>query len=78
MIAVVEWDALLEVVWSSILAGIGVTAAFGLAIVGVTRAVDARRGGQGVEATLFGVLGLLALAFVAAAVVFSIVVMTTK
>jgi hypothetical protein len=78
MIAAVDWDALLQVLWSATVAGIGVTAAFGFAIVGVTRAVDARRGGQVAPMAMFGALGFLALAVVLAAVVFSIIVMTSK
>jgi hypothetical protein len=78
IVATIDWDALLEVVWSAALAGVGVTAAFGIAILGVTRAVDLRRGGQGAAATAAGLVGLLALALVATAVVLAIVVMTTK
>jgi hypothetical protein len=78
MIAAVDWDALWEVVWSSIVAGIGVTVIFGVAIVGVTRAVDLRRSGHGVASVAAGVVGFAALAVVAAAVVFGIVVMTNK
>jgi hypothetical protein len=78
MIASVDWDALVQVIWSSILAGIGVTAAFGIAIVGATRAVDLRRNGQGAAAIAAGAVGVLALAVVGGAIVFGIVVMTTK
>lgn len=78
MIASVDWDALLDVLWSATVAGIGVTAAFGFAIVGVTRAVEARRGGQVAPLAFFSAVGFLALAIVMAAVVFGVVVMTTK
>lgn len=78
MIASVDWDALLDVLWSATVAGIGVTAAFGFGIVGVTRAVEARRGGQVASLAFFGAVGFLALAVVTAAVVFGVVVMTTK
>lgn len=78
MIASVDWDALLDVLWSATVAGIGVTAAFGFAIVGVTRAAEARRGGQVAPLAFFGAVGFLALAVVMAAVVFGVVVMTTK
>jgi hypothetical protein len=76
--SIVDGEALLEVVWTSLLAGIGVTAIFAVAILGGTRAADASRGGQPVAAVAFGALALLALAGVAAAVVFGIVVMTQK
>jgi hypothetical protein len=76
--SVVDGDALLQVVWASLLAGVGVTAAFGVAIVGATRALDLSREGRPAGAVVFSVLGLLALATVIAAIVFGIVVMTSK
>jgi hypothetical protein len=76
--AIVEGGDLVQVIWTSLAAGIGVTAVFALAIFGATVAVDLRRDGRPGEATVFGVLGLLALAVVAAALVFGIVVMTQK
>jgi hypothetical protein len=76
--SIVDVDALLDVVWTSLLAGIGVTGIFAVAILGGTRAADASRGGRTVAATAFGVLAVVALAGVAAAVVFGIVVMTQK
>jgi hypothetical protein len=78
VIASIDWDALLEVVWSSAVAGVGVTAAFGIAIVGVTRAVDLRREGHASAALAAGAVGTVALAVVGAAIVFGIVVMTSK
>lgn len=75
---VVEWSAVFHVVWASLLAGIGVTAAFALAILGATRAVEMRRDGHAVAAGAYLVLLALALAVVAGAVVFGIVVMTQK
>lgn len=75
---VVSGHDLLQVVWSSILAGIGVTAAYAFAILGGARALDLTRSGRSAEAAVFGVLCALALAVVAAAVVYGIVIMTTK
>jgi hypothetical protein len=76
--SIVDGDALLDVVWTSLLAGIGVTAIFSVAILGGTRAADASRAGRPAAAGLFGALAVAALAGVAAAVVFGIVVMTQK
>jgi hypothetical protein len=76
--AAIDWDALLQVVWVSILAGTGVTVVFALAIFGATRAVDLSRHGRTAEAGVFGVLTVAALIAVAAAVVFGIVAMTEK
>ncbi|MEA2419885.1 MAG: hypothetical protein QOE60_2091, partial [Thermoleophilaceae bacterium] len=36
MIATIDWDALLTVIWSASLGGVGVTAAYGFAILGGT------------------------------------------
>lgn len=77
-LAAVDWDALLQVVWVSILTGIGVTAAFAVAIYGATRAVDLNRGGRVAEAGLFAVVAVAALLVVGGAVIFGIVAMTDK
>jgi hypothetical protein len=74
--AIVDWDALLTVVWASLAAGIGVTAAYGLVILGGTRAVDLGREGRMGEAALFGVVGVLGVAVVIAAIGFGIFVLT--
>jgi hypothetical protein len=78
MLAVIDWDALLTVIWASLLAGIGVTAAYGFVILGATRAVELSREGRVAEAAIFGVLGAVGLATVLAAIVFGIVVLSDK
>lgn len=78
IVASVDWDALVEVIWTSIVAGIGVTASFGIAIVGVTRAIDLRRDGRVAGSAFAGAVGICALAVVAGAIVFGILVMTSK
>jgi hypothetical protein len=75
---IVSVHDLLQVVWASFLAGIGVTAAYAFAILGGARAVDLTRSGRSAEAMVFGVLCAIALAMVAAAVVYGIVIMITK
>jgi hypothetical protein len=74
--SIVDWDALLTVVWASVAAGIGVTAAYGLVILGGTRAVDLSRAGRAGEALLFGVVGVAGLVAVCAGIVFGIVVLS--
>jgi hypothetical protein len=74
--AIVDWDALLTVIWASAVAGIGVTAAFGFAILGGTRAVELGREGRPGEAALFGVVGGVGAVAVIAAIVFGIVVLS--
>jgi hypothetical protein len=76
--SIVDWDALLQMLWTASAAGIGATAVFGLAIIGATRAVDSSRAGRPLDAVLFGILCAAALALVGAAIVFGIIVMTQK
>ena len=74
--SIVDWDALLTVVWASVAAGIGVIVAYGLVILGTTRAVDLSREGRVGEAVLFGVVGAAGIVTVFAAIVFGIVVLS--
>ena len=73
---VVDWDALLQVIWVSLLSGIGVTAAWAFALLGVTRALEHGREGRAGEAAIYGVVGVTGLAIVVGAVVFGIVILT--
>jgi hypothetical protein len=75
---IIDGHALLQVVWVGAAAGICVTATFAVALLGVVRAADMSRNGRGGEAAIYGVLGVIALAAVAAAVVYGIVIMTQK
>ena len=74
--AIVDTHALTQVLWVSAAAGVGVTAAWGLAILGATRAVEFGRDGRMGPATLYGVMGALGLAAFLAAIVFGIVILT--
>jgi hypothetical protein len=76
--AVIDTGDLIEVVWTAALAGLTVTAAWAFAILGSARALDYGREGRVVEAVAYGVLGVLAISFVTAALVFGIVTMTDK
>ena len=73
---VVDWDALLQVIWVSLAAGVGVTAAWAFAIVGATRALENGRDGSPAAAAVYAALGFLGLAAVIGAVVFAIVILT--
>jgi hypothetical protein len=74
--SIVDTEALLTVLWASQAAGIGVTAAFGFAILGGVRALELGRQGRAGEAAIFGVVGVLGVAATIAAIVFGIVVLT--
>jgi hypothetical protein len=71
--SIVDTDALLQVIWVSILAGVGVTSAYGLAILGANRAVELGRDGRVAEATIFAVVGIVGFAVVIGALVWGIV-----
>ena len=75
---VVDWGELLNVVWTSLLGGIGVTAVFAVALYGAVRATDARRNGTIALAAGYWVLMALAIAVVLASIVFGVTVMTQK
>jgi hypothetical protein len=72
VIAAVDWHALLTAVWASLAAGVGVSAAFGFAILGGTRATELRRDGRGGGAALFGAIGVLGALAVVAAIAFGL------
>ena len=75
---VVETKNLLETVAASLIAGVGVTAAFSLVIFGIARSAEMARNERPVLATAAGGLAAIAGAIVIAAIVFGIVVMTQK
>ena len=75
---IVDWKTLGEVALYSLLAGVGVTMAFSFAIVGATRMVDMRRQRRGVEAGAYAALLIIGLLVAGAAVVFGVIIMTTK
>jgi hypothetical protein len=70
--SIVDTDALLQVVWVSLIAGVGVPSCFALAILGSTRAVELGRNGRPAEAALFVAVGVLGLAVVIGSIVFGI------
>jgi cytochrome c biogenesis protein CcdA len=75
---VVDWDALLKVVLFSLAGTVGVTAVFSLGIAGATGFAESRRDGRQGAAVGFGLLAVIAMGICVAAVVFGIVVMTSK
>ena len=78
MIAAVDTSALLELVWAAPLAVLTVTVAWGLVIRGSARAVDARREGQTGVAAFNAFLALIGGLMFAAALVYGLIIMTTK
>jgi hypothetical protein len=75
---IVETSAMLETIIAALLAGVGVTFAFSVAIWGAGRFVDLSRGERPAAAVAAATVTALALLAVGAGVVFGIVVMTSK
>jgi hypothetical protein len=78
MATIVETKELIETVVASVVAGVGVTAVFSTAIWGGARFVDFSRDGRPVAAAAAVAVSVLALGATLVAIVFGIVVMTSK
>ena len=68
----VDGHLLLQVVWVSLVAGVGISMLFSLVILGVARAGDARRSGRGGAATVYAAVAVLAFTVFAAGVVLGV------
>jgi hypothetical protein len=78
MAVVVETKDLLETVAASLIAGVGVTVIFSIAIWGAARFADLNRDERPLAAGAAALVAALALALTFASVAFGIVVMTRK
>ena len=76
--AAIDFHALGQVMWVSLVAGIGVTVLFSVVIWGADKAEHARRGGQDGQALAYGVLTVAAMVLFAAAVIVGVAVMLNK
>jgi hypothetical protein len=76
--AAIEWGKLAEVIWVSLVAGVGVTATFSVVIYGSARAAEASRTGRSSAATAFGALAALAFLVFAAGLVFGVSTILNK
>ena len=74
----IDWGALFEVIWVSLVAGIGVTAVYSLVIYSSGRASDARRDGNGGAAAIFGGLAILSFVLFMAGVIIGVTIMLNK
>jgi hypothetical protein len=75
---VIDTEALRDVVIAGFVAGIGITATFGIVIYGSTKSVDLRREGNRVGSVFFGVVAAIGFAAFAASVVYGLIVMADK
>jgi hypothetical protein len=65
---IVDWAALLKVIWVSAAGGLGLMAAFSLAVLGAVRASEHRRADSPVGALLFTLLAVICVAICVAAI----------
>jgi predicted RND superfamily exporter protein len=75
---VVEWDKILQVVYSALGVALAVAVAFSVAVAGGTRFFEERRDGASARAAMWALLAAIGFAVCVAAIVLGIVVMTTK
>lgn len=75
---VVDTHALWQTAWSAALAGIGVCIVFSLAIVGAARSSEAHKANRMAAGLAYAALALAGVAGTLAAVVYGVVLLTTK
>jgi hypothetical protein len=78
VIFAVDGHLLFQVIWVSLLAGVGISALFSLVILGGAKAGDARRAGNGAAAAAFFALTVLAFLVFAVGVVLGVQTMIEK
>jgi hypothetical protein len=78
VIAAINIDGLLELMWAAPLAVLAVTVSWGLVVIGTTRAADARRDGRVALAGAYAAMATAGAALFTAAVVFGLLVMISK
>jgi hypothetical protein len=78
MLAAVDVGQIVQVVWVSVLAGVGITAAYSLVVLGSARSLHARRSGQAGAAVAYAGLAAVMFCLFAAAVIYGVHVMLTK
>jgi len=74
----VEISQLAEVVWVSVLAGLGITATYSLAVFGTGRYLEASRTGRRGAAAFFGALAVVFLLVFAGGVIWGVQIMLAK
>jgi hypothetical protein len=76
--AAVKFSELAQVVWVSLLAGVGVILLFALVVLGSARSAEARRAGRDGAATAYAGAALLTFAVFAGVVVLGVQIMLSK
>jgi hypothetical protein len=77
-VAAIDFHALGQVIWVSLVAGVGATVLFSVVIYSADKAGDARREGQEGQALVYGALAFGAMLVFSVAVVVGVIVMLKK
>jgi hypothetical protein len=77
-LAVVELGQIVEVIWVSLIAGVGITIAYSLVVYGTSRSAEARRAGRGAASVAYGGLAIVFLIVFLGAVVLGVQIMLSK
>jgi hypothetical protein len=78
MIGAIDAGQLAEVVWVSLLAGVGITTAYSFVVLGTARSAEARRAGHSGHAVGYAALAVVMLCVFAAGVVYGVHIMLSK
>ncbi len=74
----IDFGALLKVLYSSLLAGVGISVIFSVAILGLTRSSDMRRNQRSTAATAYAALAVFGLVLSTGIVVYGLVLVAHK
>jgi hypothetical protein len=77
-LAVVEVGQIFEVIWVSLAAGVGITIAYSMVVLGTGRSAEARRSGRGGAAVVYGAMAVLFLAIFLGMIVLGVQIMLSK
>jgi hypothetical protein len=78
MTAAIDAGQLAQVVWVSLLTGIGMTTAYSFVVLGGARSAEARRSGRSAAALAYGTLAVVAFCLFAAGVAYGVHIMLSK
>jgi hypothetical protein len=78
MLAAIDAGQIAEVIWVSLLAGVGITGAYSLVVLGSARSLQARRSGQAFASVAYAGLAVVVFFLFAAAVIYGVHIMLTK
>jgi hypothetical protein len=78
MLAAIDVGQIAQVIWVSVLAGVGITAAYSLVVLGSARSLQSRRSGQSGAAIAYAGLAVLIFCLFAAAVAYGVHIMLSK